>query len=879
MKYLLLLIGFCTISGIETKAQTSVVSQPANRVINIDGNWRTSDSRTLKSWYVVSERNNNTVYSDENCMSAKPGFTLSFGEVVYVLEYKPGKSILVAKPGAVNASKKFIGNDETDAGWVKEESMVLSRYCIRTENNPLLPDDVNGLYTKKVFIFNTPGTFENPPFYSHPSMKATDRIGSFDIYTIFYVYKEEGNKLLLGQKPEQNSLAEKNLIGWVEKKSTSSWNHNMCLEKNWYDDAVNERSGNQISSRIFSIETDALTSMSGGELFIQPILYNEANDERFGFAAKRIDGNMFRSPIINTLKQDSLYEVGFLSRGAEEIEPIEREQFFKCFRDLIDQLNTINMVFLIDGTHSILPYKETIVQNLQDAFTHLTQITGGGEEGSKIKLKYNAFIYRDDPYPKPFSTSGRRMTSNFNEIISFIDKELVNPGSFADDLPEAMYWGFKYIDERLTEIRPFEKTFVIVIGDVGDHQRANSKTFLKESQVLELLEKKNYSVSAIQVAHKTSDPSYNAFQTQFKSLLNKYYREKYNKIIPSGSTELIDKTEGITRFPHSDQNVPSMLIYPKDNSTLSNETLGRQLRDLVINAPMADFNIKLPCNIPENVLTYLDLSTNDPEFERKALYGMLNFYYVKGFAPQYSTNKAGKSNTSKLYNDVQFFKTNELKTIEQQLKVLIPDNNSPSTVPPRTRLFNAWKFILVEKLKVVDDITFPTITLQEAALFLTQNEGRKEWANIRMMDLNTSSLFSDEMLGEYYFDWFTTKIMIQSILVNSNNFSDQTLSQHSDVFKYCYNLLSGKKMDNLPGFQQQVELSKVLKKAQGHFTGLNYANDAYIKEIARCRGEILSVTVNQNGQTIGSGDLIEVFWVSGEFFPHDNNFAKLIFKE
>lgn len=857
--------------------QNKVIPQPANRVLNIDGQWRDKDSRTSNKWDVASDRDDNQVYSDKSFSNEIPGFKLGFSETVYVLDYVPGVGLLIARPNKVAPTGAFTGNVTTEMGWVKEETMVLSRYSIRTKNNPLLPVGTDGLYTKKAFIFNRPGTFQLPSFYSKPTMSAGDVIGNFNIYTIFYIYKEVGDKLLLGQKPEKNSVADRNLIGWVSRNVISSWNHNMCFEKNWDRNAVEERGqllNPKLPACIFGSRQDAESYKRGQQLFNDPLLYNEETDLQFRYTPNRMDGNIFRSPIIKTLEPDKLFEVGYLSRGAEEINESDRTQFISCFKDLLEQLNTINLVFMIDGTHSILPYKSTIVDNLTSAFSSLTHIVKGGD----IKVKYNAIIYRDDPYTKKFSFMPAGMTTDYSQLISFVNTELVNPGNVRDDQPEAMYWGFNIIDQKLSTIRPFEKTFVIVVGDAGDHQRSNSPTFLAERAVLDLLKRKNYSVSAIQINHRTTDPTYNQFQSQFKNILTKYYREKYNIVIPENSIECIDTENNITRFPDKSLKIPSMVIYPPNGQSLSNEALGQQLTNLILAAPFADFKIDLPCRIPQSILTYLDISPNDPEFQRKALYGMFNSYYIQGFLPQFSINQNGQSNSNRLFNDVQFFKNDELKNIDDQLKILIPDNNSVSTRPPRERIFNAWQNILVNKLKVVDALSFSNTTLREASLFLTQNKGRAEWANIRMMDINNLSVFPDSLLAEYYYDWFTTKIMVQSILGNSSKFVPATLNQHSDVFKYCYDLFHPGEIRVSTGAQIQTLLRNLVNRSIAqHYSSLQYTDDAYIRSMSRCKGEIVTMTIDEHGN-ISQGGFLEVFWISGEYFPHENNYARLIFQ-
>ncbi|MBV5314340.1 MAG: hypothetical protein JZU47_13645 [Prolixibacteraceae bacterium] len=851
--------------------QIRVIPQPTNRVIYIDGHWRRTDSRTTRKWYVVSDRKDNQVFSDRTLNSVIPNFKLKFDETVYVFDYDSlHNSLRVARGLFVNAGGQFIGT-ANEIGWVKEESMVLSRYCIRTKNNPLLDESIDGLYTRKVFIFNTPGNYQNPTFYSDPNMNVGDNTGTYDVYTIFYVYKEFDNKLLLGRYPEKESFVGNNLIGWIPKNRTSSWNHNMCFEKNWNIEAVKERGmlfDSKLPARIFGIREDAEAYLNGRQQFQIPALYDEDIDSISRYQPQRIKGTIFRSPIISTVNE-SIYKVGYLSRGGDFRTDSARNVFLTCFRDLLDQLNTINLVFLIDGTHSIIPYKNTIIDNLRDAFNSLTQ----NIEGSRIRLRYHAIIYRDDPYPLPFERSGPTMTTNSTEIVSFINNRLVPQIRLADDQPEALFMGFKYINERLNDIREFEKTFVIVIGDASSHQRRTSPSFVSEQEVLDILLRKNYSISAIQVKDRTVEPAYDQFRSQFKNLLIRYYRERSNIVIPPNSIQNMGRNK---RFPNEDLRIPSMLIFPSPNDSLTGEALGAQLRKLIIEAPMADFKVDMPCRIPRSALSYLRIDPQDPDFDKKAIYGINNWYYIDGFLSQYTVNRNNQRNKFKLFNDVQYFKENELNTIKEQLERLIPDNSVKvnNSLSARERLYNIWYNILVKRLQVVDALDFGKITLREASLFLTQNKGRKEWADIKMENLTTRSIFTDEMLGVYYFDWFTTKLMIQSILADESKFTQSYLKDHSDVFKYCYDLLTGNDLKKLSPPEQQAELNRLISRALTHYSSLKYDQRSYIHDIARCKGQISNISKDYS-----QSNLFEAWWISGEYFPYDNEFCKNIFQK
>jgi hypothetical protein len=317
--------------------------------------------------------------------------------------------------------------------------------------------------------------------------------------------------------------------------------------------------------------------------------------------------------------------------------------------------------------------------------------------------------------------------------------------------------------------------------------------------------------------------------------------------------------------------VPSVLIYPPNGQSLSNDILGKQIRDLITNAPYLDLGAKMPFEIPSGFLPILNIPNDDPQREDKIMFALLNYYYFPGNLTQFSKNK----NTYRLFNDVQFFVPKELIEMNSLLDILIPANGATSNTSARQRLLDAWQEILVNRLKVVDQSRVGSVSLREASLFLTQNKGKEGWERITINDINNQRIFPDSLLGEYYYDWFATKMAVYAIN-NNTVITPNLIDQHSDLFEYCFELLHPEIFKDQADDERIRSINRFKENSfSRHFSRLSYNNINYINDILRCLCAYQTFSV-KNGQIV-SGEILKAFWIGGDCFPYENNYARLVF--
>ncbi len=71
-------------------------------------------------------------------------------------------------------------------------------------------------------------------------------VKEIDVYNVYYIYKEENNRVLLGTSDFINqSTVKETIIGWVENTFIYKWKNKLALECNWEDPAYSIRKSNE----------------------------------------------------------------------------------------------------------------------------------------------------------------------------------------------------------------------------------------------------------------------------------------------------------------------------------------------------------------------------------------------------------------------------------------------------------------------------------------------------------------------------------------------------------------------------------------------------------------------------------------------------------
>lgn len=247
-------------------------------------------------WIVVSDRNVNKVYE-------KPGGividTLNFSEWYYVVD-EDNEWIQL-----VSASRKGLKIDEIyeKKGWIKKDNVLLWTDALYDEStgfqekvllrNRLIRDLKNDKIIDKNY-----GVYISP--YS-----SEEDIHEKGEYPVYYVYKIENDRLLIGEDSRFVSHSiQSTIIGWVPKEDVIVWKSRLAIEPNFKSDAFAERKKDQ-SKRVIGwrMPFDATQYGMYGEINESGILWDydpvTLPDTVLSKNGRRIFGNIMRFPLLD----------------------------------------------------------------------------------------------------------------------------------------------------------------------------------------------------------------------------------------------------------------------------------------------------------------------------------------------------------------------------------------------------------------------------------------------------------------------------------------------------------------------------------------------------------------------------------------------------
>ncbi len=211
-----------------------------------------------------------------NCLLGKTGIQLSrpwivfsdrekgdghFGERYYVVEEKETELHVYKAAGC--RDRKLLSAE--DKGWKRKSDLLVSFGADFTENS---------LIHKKCVILNHHKTIERiksgelseseiPVYKSSTDLNSADKV---PLYLIYFVYKIENNRYLLGKdyKFEVNLPYSEQIIGWVDRDRVFDYNNRICFEPAFEESAVAQRRCNPVyAAKVFEFERDLVRFLKG----------------------------------------------------------------------------------------------------------------------------------------------------------------------------------------------------------------------------------------------------------------------------------------------------------------------------------------------------------------------------------------------------------------------------------------------------------------------------------------------------------------------------------------------------------------------------------------------------------------------------------------
>ncbi len=841
-------------SGVVSMGQSVVKNTPGKYMMPMDNASAAVPGKAKEGelWVVFSDRPANPLYSDKGCNSAT-GKKLDFMKPMYVID-ETETAIRVVDTEDADVRGNLKPGATSRAAWVKKENMLLWKTCLKTRDVNL-PEFKGGIFNKKAMVLNiitgAQSASRSPEFYSHPRCNPSDSINSALVYQINYVYKETATAYLLGDIPEISDLVNdpKRVRGWVLKSKTTAWNHRLAYELNWDEKAVAERRASQKRTKIYPDQ-----ALGGTPLF----------QEDASFYRSRAIGEVDRYPVLDV--NNGVTKLGVIGDLRSESGKVLPSAEFAKIKHVIDSmsnsLRNVNVMFVIDATSSMVQYSKAIQDAIKSTMRNLQK--------GKNSYRFGVVLYRDASEGNSNATHyTRELSSNYNGVIQTITRYMTPTyNKCNNDAEECVFYGIKKAIERF-DPSSGESNYVILIGDAGNHNRTKYKdcsgkeapdfTAVQESELADLMIRKNVNLFAIQAQHQLtadSKAAYDAFRTQIENLMFKVAAGR----TPDGAT--LSKTNVVKRKSKDvieidpDLGVPGYFKMAPDGGALHAMVLGKEVENQlqIIDSRVNDhlesismyLNGKLNNQSEKKLKGFIDdLGKNNISADK------LNIVFQKS-GQQYNTGYARRFESgmkNPMFQSVLLMSQEDLFLIKRSLERLIPtDDLSQSQNESRSFIVYGWQEILVDILgyfPVINEAV-DTLSLYTLSAILTGWGGKEKFKKIRLMDVTSPDRFPEDMLYEYLIDWCVTKGHIQSIyegqnMLNADYFEDH---QWTIFYEYLYVKTKGRVEEDPAIKQRFVDYFKKYEKEYNNF-----------KATFRI--------------PVGTGTGLKHYWIDSRIFPHN----------
>ncbi len=368
-----------------------------------------------KLWMIINDRENNPTYKDANESGEKLSF-LKFGEVAYVIEEKQDL-VLLAK-GSIDRDRARIRNAQI-LGWVNKNKILLWSKSLSDQKSKILVKAFLFYKAKDLGGVNKDGNLKQIKFYSSPD--GTNKTVDKALYSAFFVYKQEGDRFLLGANNFITDGSKETILGWVDKSKVTTWNTRLVLEPNYDEAAYNERKNNK-ALEIKGFEGLAsATNCYKGDCSAKSLWNNDPvglDGIYLDKTKRRHKGEFFRFPVLGVSKTyyytASVNEIK-AEQGGSIDEPTFSE-FESDLKDLGEKRENLNIIFLVEATRGLTAYKNAILDAIGTA--------DYGQE-SFVNPKYGVVLYRDikTSAEGSYDCKVKKLTGNRDEVVKFVNDD------------------------------------------------------------------------------------------------------------------------------------------------------------------------------------------------------------------------------------------------------------------------------------------------------------------------------------------------------------------------------------------------------------------------------------------------------------------------
>jgi hypothetical protein len=338
----------------------------------------------------------------------------------------------------------------------------------------------------------------------------------------YYVFAKRGGRYLLSKKATVNiktmgDAIELEMGGWINKDYVQIIKDRVCWEPCWNQSSYKFYNDKEFYVYKEDKRENAVTFRRKGINNKDHILsrkYEISNTRKNIKGRRSFQVEALRAGVVKVLVKGDANE----EYSTEYLEKQEKD-----LDDIKENIRTLNLLFLIDGTSSMKPYLNITSNAIKNAVQKIGEV--GGTKNSVVKeINFAVGIYRDHKNTKTPKFEFKDFTpkSRVSEITNFIEN--VECESSGDkDIAEDLYFGLNESMKKFGN-RVNQKNVVIVIGDAGDHQTTEAEKIKHkslENNILKLASEYNVSWGFYQVNRKKGRQEYRHFPKNAKRLIAK----------------------------------------------------------------------------------------------------------------------------------------------------------------------------------------------------------------------------------------------------------------------------------------------------------------------------------------------------------------------
>lgn len=482
-------------------------------------------NNTNEVWTVYSDRSNNPTYNDPS-FSSPTGRKLSYGERVLVAKVQSGFA-LVFKDDQSYRITDNISKKADFLGWVPIDNLLLWVEC---------PKGRGQIYNKALVVWDPDtkaGDSEpqrNPNYILNPNVPSTvSNLTARDLDILFVMKKSVVNQktyYLLADVSDIKDIST-SLKGWLPEAYITEWNQRLTLEPSNQLSVLDEYNNKGLKPVAFMQlkEAEDYYNMGTSETM------NKAVYQHNNFTHKSLEPEIMRHPIIMQSDNNShIFQVavmtglngdkntgqGYIQQKAKNEREIEQ---------LTKKMKNINVIFVIDATHSMIEYYVPIANALKDAMNK----PFFKEHDADTKIRVGVVLYRDYLDHSKRGIETKHLTEDLADVSNFLTKVKCN--SEDPDEWEAMFDGLETaLDCNKMGYSPDQSNFIILIGDAANHVQYKNKNLKgKEEEIGNLMYKNNINFMAYQVRNKGRD-EYDKFQTQVGKIQKTLFQQYEQKM-------------------------------------------------------------------------------------------------------------------------------------------------------------------------------------------------------------------------------------------------------------------------------------------------------------------------------------------------------------